>query len=329
MALQLRFDPNQQHQTDAVDAVVDLFKGRGHSAAEFSLSGEIVTNLPEFEALNEQWLLDNLRDVQDRYNESHEGSQIQPNRLALDVDEGLLLDGVSNDSWRYPSFTVEMETGTGKTYVFLRTIYELRKRYGFSKFVVVVPSIAIYEGLVKNFDITRDHFRALYGNETVNLVEYDGSQLSRLRSFATSTFTDVLVITIDSFNKLSNRIFKPSESLPGELLPVEYLQATRPILILDEPQSTVTTEQGEVGRPHAQAPLRPPLQRHPPRVAQPRLPPHAVRRLPPGPRQEDPSRRRHRARQLQPALRRARVRQPRQARDRGQGPHLRLRRRAR
>ena len=87
------------------------------------------------------------------------------------------LEGVSSNSWRYPSFTVEMETGTGKTYVYLRTIHELRRRYGFSKFMVIVPSIAIYEGVIKTFQITRDHFRALYGNETVNLIEYDGSAL--------------------------------------------------------------------------------------------------------------------------------------------------------
>ena len=80
-----------------------------------------------------------------------------------------------------------METGTGKTYVYLRTIYELRRHYGFSKFIVVVPSIAIYEGVIKNFQITRDHFRALFGNEPFNLIPYDGAQLSRLRAFATST----------------------------------------------------------------------------------------------------------------------------------------------
>jgi type III restriction enzyme len=130
-----------------------------------------------------------------------------------------------------------METGTGKTYVAQRTIHELRKQYGFSKFIVVVPSIAIYEGWIKNFKITRDHFRALYGNETVNLIEYDGARLSQLRAFAASTFVEIMVITLDSFNKASNVIFKPSEKLPGERLPYQYLQETRPILILDEPQN--------------------------------------------------------------------------------------------
>ena len=101
------------------------------------------------------------------------------------MDQGLGLERHCDEGHRYPSFTVEMETGTGKTYVYLRTIHELRQRYGFSKFVIVVPSIAIYEGVIKNFQITRDHFRALYGNEPFNLIPYDGSQLSRLRHFAT------------------------------------------------------------------------------------------------------------------------------------------------
>jgi type III restriction enzyme len=121
--------------------------------------------------------------------------------------------------------------------VALRTVHELRKQYGFSKFIVVVPSIAIYEGWIKNFKITRDHFRALFGNETVNLIEYDGSHPNYLRTFAASTFVEIMVITLDSFNKASNVIFKPSEKLPGERLPFQYIQETRPILILDEPQN--------------------------------------------------------------------------------------------
>src|SRR3989337_12812 len=111
-----------------------------------------------------------------------------------------------------------MEAGTAKAYVSLRTLYELRRQYGFSKFIVVVPSIAIYEGVIKNFKITKDHFAALYGNETVNPVEYDGARLSQLRAVATSTFVEIMIITLDSFNKTSNVIFKPSEKLPGERL---------------------------------------------------------------------------------------------------------------
>lgn len=233
MTLKLQFDPNQAYQLEAVEAVARLFEGLPHQGADFKLGDEIVPNLPPFEALSENWLYDNLRAIQQDNNISTDLSGM------LEVDDGMVIEGIPNDSssWRHQSFTIEMETGTGKTYVALRTIYELRKRYGFSKFIVVVPSIAIYEGWIKNFKITRDHFRALYENETVNLIEYDGSRLSQLRAFATSTFVEILVITLDSFNKTSNVIFKPSEKLPGERLPFEYIQQTRPILILDEPQN--------------------------------------------------------------------------------------------
>ncbi len=231
MTLTLQFDPNQPYQLDAVENVARLFEGLPRQTANFALGDEINPNLPPFESLSESWLYDNLRQIQ------QDGNIATDLAGMLDVDDGMVIEGVGNESWRHPSFTIEMETGTGKTYVALRTIYELRKRYGFSKFIVVVPSIAIYEGWIKNFKITRDHFRALYENETVNLIEYDGSRLSQLRAFATSTFVEILVITLDSFNKTSNVIFKPSEKLPGERLPFEYIQQTRPILILDEPQN--------------------------------------------------------------------------------------------
>jgi len=231
MTLKLQFDPNQPYQLDAVENVARLFEGLPRQTANFTLGDEINPNLPPFESLSESWLYDNLRQIQ------QDGEIATDLAGMLDVDDGMVIEGVGNESWRHPSFTIEMETGTGKTYVALRTIYELRKRYGFSKFIVVVPSIAIYEGWIKNFAITRDHFRALYENETVNLIEYDSARISQLRAFATSTFVEILVITLDSFNKTSNVIFKPSERLPGERLPFEYIQQTRSILILDEPQN--------------------------------------------------------------------------------------------
>lgn len=231
--LQLRFDPNQDYQLDAIQSVARLFEGLERRSTEFQLSEEIVPNLLAHEALAEPWLADNLAAVQ-RDNELPATSHLQ-------CDEGMVLEGAGTESWRYPSFTVEMETGTGKTYVYLRTIHELRKRFGLGKFVIVVPSVAIYEGVIKSFEITQSHFASLYGNERVNLVRYDGAQLSRLRSFATSTFAEVLLITLDAFNKASgrsaNNLYKVSEKLPGERRPFQYIQETRPVLILDEPQN--------------------------------------------------------------------------------------------
>src|SRR5579864_3518841 len=177
-SLQIKFDPNQDYQLDAIESIIHLFDGTSRRITDFTLNDEIVPNLPPSESFSESWLLNNLRTVQEQNRISQ--SWLGPE---LEVDDGLVLQGAGDESWRYPSFTVEMETGTGKTYVYLRTIYELHKHYGFSKFIIVVPSIAIYEGVIKNFEITRDHFRAIYGNEIVSLVRYDGSQLSRLRTF--------------------------------------------------------------------------------------------------------------------------------------------------
>ncbi len=230
---EFKFDHNLDFQLEAILAVVDLFQGLRRFDSAFTLGDGTVPNLPQYETLSETWLLDNLLAVQER-----EGIDPVPE---LAVDEGMVLEGAGNESWRYPSFTVEMETGTGKTYVYLRTIYELRQHYGFRKFIVVVPSIAIYEGVVKSFEIMESAFRSLYSNETVNLICYDGGKLSDLRAFANSSFVEVMVMTMQSFNtargRYSNRIYRPSEQLPGERKPYEYIQETRPILILDEPQN--------------------------------------------------------------------------------------------
>lgn len=237
--LRLKFDPNQDYQIDAIDGVVRLFDGLApQENGGIGWGEDIVTNLPPYQNLSESWLYDNLLAVQETFNQnSHDSSHIDPLAVGLEVDDGLVLEGVGDESWRYPSFTVEMETGTGKTYVYLRTIYELSQRYGFRKFIIVVPSRAIYEGVIKTFDITRSHFASLYNNMTVNVVRYDGSQISRVRTFATLPFTDIMVMTLDSFNRKTNNLFKSTEKLPGEWQPYQYIQATRPILILDEPQN--------------------------------------------------------------------------------------------
>jgi type III restriction enzyme len=234
--LRLKFDPNQDYQLTAIRSVVNLLEGLPEYVRQFTLGDETVSNLPQGEALFDSWLLERLSSVR-------EANDFEEDVVQLEKEDGCELDGISNNSPEpFPYFTVEMETGTGKTYVYFRTIYELRKRYGFSKFIIVVPSIAIYEGVIKTEEITREHFRALYDNEPVTLIPYDGSRISRVRNFATSTQTTILVMTIDAFNSKTNNLYKASEKLPGERLPYQYIQETRPIIILDEPQSIDTTE---------------------------------------------------------------------------------------
>lgn len=240
------FDPNQEHQVQALESIVGLFEGYPRQEGTFQLGDDIVPNLLPHEALDESWLLDNLNAV--RAQTSERTTNILPPQLTLDVDDGLVLDGAGIDSWRFPVYTVEMETGTGKTYVYLRAIYELRKHYGWRKFIVVVPSIAIYEGVKQSFEDMKEHFKSLYENETVHLTPYSSQQISRLRSFASSSFTEVMIMTLDAFNKSSNNIYKPTEKLPGERLPFQYIQETRPILILDESQNYLSKRSREALR---------------------------------------------------------------------------------
>ena len=146
--------------------------------------------------ISEEQILQNVRTVQER------------NGIAL--SEQLerchyLKDAAKGETDFIPlNLTVEMETGTGKSYTYLRTIFELNRVYGFKKFVIVVPSVAIREGAVKNLQITEDHFRGLYGNPPFNFLMYDSGKLTALRNFAVSNAIQVLVINIDSFTKDTN-----------------------------------------------------------------------------------------------------------------------------
>jgi type III restriction enzyme len=239
--IKFKFDHNQEHQIVAINGVVRLFDKLPQGHTEFQLGEEVIPNLPLEESIDEDILLANLSAIQ-------EENQISDKNNRLDVDDGMVLEDVGNESWRYPVFTVEMETGTGKTYVYLRTIYELKKLYGFRKFIIVVPSIAIYEGVLKAIEMTREHFKTLYNNEYLSVIDYDSAEISKLRDFATSQFLQVMVITMAAFNKASNNIYKRTEKLPGERLPIQYIQETRPILILDESQNYASEKSKEALR---------------------------------------------------------------------------------
>src|SRR5207249_7701648 len=120
---------------------------------------------------------------------------------SLPLESWDFFDVTANMQRACPHFSVEMEAGTGKTYVYLRTIFELSRRYGFQKFVIVVPSVAIREGVLKNIEITKDHFLALYNNLAFEHFVYDAKKVNRLRQFATNNTLQILVINIQAFNK--------------------------------------------------------------------------------------------------------------------------------
>ena len=220
--MKLHFDSNQQYQWDAVKSITDIFEGQPLSSGDFEFTqssvGALLTengfgnNL----TLSAEQILQNVKTIQQR------------NEIKEPVEE---LQGMN--------FSVEMETGTGKTYVYLKTVYELNKLYGFKKFVIVVPSVAIREGVLKNLQITHDHFQRLYDKTSITFDVYDSKKVSNLRGFSSSNSIQVLVINIDSFAKDENIINKPNDKLTGKK-PIEFIQSTKPIVIVDEPQNMET-----------------------------------------------------------------------------------------
>lgn len=228
--MEFKFDANQEFQVQAVDTVCDLFDGQIHVQAQVSFDAGTFTlaSIANRLDLDDATLLKNLQGVQRR-------NSIRPDESLGYIEE--IIQTVSGERAAcFPNFSVEMETGTGKTYVYLRTILELNRRYGMRKFIVVVPSVAIREGVFKTLKVTAKHFRELFGNPVYRYYKYDSANLSQVRQFAQSDGVEIMVMTLDSFNKASNVIRQSTDRLQGEV-PLFLVQAARPILILDEPQN--------------------------------------------------------------------------------------------
>ena len=240
--MKLHFEPNLDFQLQAIEAVCGLFRGQEVCRTEFTLTRQWkpIPDSSDQSSLNLGAFVDDQGELGVLENDLGIG-----NRLTL-LDEEILqnLNAVQlrnglppTDALDSGDFTVEMETGTGKTYVYLRTIFELNKRYGFTKFVIVVPSIAIKEGVYKTLQITEDHFRALYSGTPFEYFLYDSAKLGQVRNFASSPQIQIMVVTVGAINKKDvNNLYKDSEKTGGEK-PIDLIQATRPILIVDEPQS--------------------------------------------------------------------------------------------
>jgi type III restriction enzyme len=230
--MKLVFESDLKYQSQAVEAVTDLFDGFSQDAADVSLTSEIVPNLSPSSFLDWDEVFDNYQEV---FEETGIISDHRPTQIEMESGMQLPLPNAKNHE--YPSFTIEMETGTGKTYVYFKTIYQLYRDYNFSKFVIVVPSRAIYEGVVKMFESTKAHFSSLYDKPNPVFYEYEGKP-ELVKAFAEITGLSILLMTLDSFNKLSNKLYKPTETVSGSgLLPYQFIAETKPILILDEPQN--------------------------------------------------------------------------------------------
>lgn len=234
----------QDFQVQAVKAVVDCFEGQPIKTNRFTLerskelirkakqaaSGAVEINYSVEEEIGyrnspmqilETQVLNNIQVVQTR-NDLHESQQVErPKATKLGYN-----------------LTIEMETGTGKTYTYIRTMYELQKHYGWSKYIVIVPSIAIREGVYKSFQVTQDHFQELYGHKISPFI-YNSGRPQDIESFASDSRISVMIINTQAFNARgadARRIYQELDQF-GTRRPIEIIAQTNPILIIDEPQS--------------------------------------------------------------------------------------------
>lgn len=238
--MKLKFDPNQQYQLDAINAVVDIFTGQPkdidganrHVDRGRQLSLEATIAKGNSLTLDIAQIIENMHKIQEKNgiekSETKEGGFSIPMTFPLEIGEKSLKYGMN--------FSIEMETGTGKTYVYLRTIHELHQCYGWKKFIIVVPSVAIREGVLKNLAITREHFADLYGKPEMDYYVWDSKKTGQAREFATNDTLQIMVITIDSFAKAQNVMNRQSDY--GR--PLDFIKATHPVVILDEPQNMET-----------------------------------------------------------------------------------------
>jgi len=233
--MKLKFNPNLDYQLDAIESTLSVFEGLSTAGEPYRKLG-IANTL----ALNPDKLLDNLHRVQEQN--------------FIEKSASLFEHG---DDYPFPNFSVEMETGTGKTYVYLRSIFELHKRLGMRKFIIVVPSVAIREGVLSSLAMMKEHFRSLYNNVPFDHYVYKAKDLSKVRQFATANTLQIMVINIQAFQRDAGDV-ENYDSLTSEQVkklsvihreqdrmsgvkPIEFIQDVRPVLIIDEPQSVDNT----------------------------------------------------------------------------------------
>ncbi|SNB38743.1 type III restriction-modification system endonuclease [Flavobacterium psychrophilum] len=236
----------QQFQIDAVKAVIDCFAGQPIKTNRFTLERSkdiikkakqlaqgVVANTLEFEVMEsigyrntpiqitDNQILENLKRVQ----------------FANDIPESTQLERPKGLNLGY-NLTIEMETGTGKTYTYIRSMFELNKEYGWSKFIIIVPSIAIREGVYKSFEVTQDHFQEIYQHKITPFI-YNSSRPQDIENFASDSRISVMIINTQAFASKgadAKRIYYELDQF-GSRKPIEILSQTNPILIIDEPQS--------------------------------------------------------------------------------------------
>ncbi|WP_186473824.1 type III restriction-modification system endonuclease [Psychrobacter sp. KCTC 72983] len=240
--MKIKFNPDLSHQKDAVNAVVGVFEGQETFQSNFSVASSALSNeqLGLFAKNNDIGVANALNLLPE---------ELYENTRNVQLLNGLPQTETTKQALHSLDFTIDMETGTGKTYVYLRSVFELYERYGLSKFIIVVPSVAIKEGVYKSLQITEEHFRKEYKNIQYDYFVYDSSKRDQVRNFATNDYIQIMVINIDAFSKsfvdpekesTANLIHRTDDRLNG-MKPIEFIQATNPIVIIDEPQSVAST----------------------------------------------------------------------------------------
>ena len=254
--MKLKFDATLDYQIDAINAVVNVFDGQpfaleGAAAFQAIQIGGLFQNemgLGNRLLIDDATILQNVHKIQ-------EANNIEKSETIVSqfTTESTIDDPIDSLTLKDPrDFSIEMETGTGKTYVYLRTIFELNKVYGFKKFIITVPSIAIREGVLKSIEIMKGHFQTLYSNVPFEHFVYDSKRLTKVRQFAGANSIQIMVINIQSFQKdvgdkdekdmtedelkKLNVINRETDKLSGRK-PIEFIQSTNPIVIVDEPQN--------------------------------------------------------------------------------------------
>jgi type III restriction enzyme len=238
--MKIQFNSGLDYQKEAIDSIVDIFKGQENCTSNFTVySPAFLAKQQNIEftdigygnrlTLNDGKLIENIQSIQ--------------------LSNGLKPSTREDIDRKHLDFTVEMETGTGKTYVYLRTIVDLFIKYGFSKHIIVVPSIPIKEGVYKSLQITKQHLQELNDNINYNFFIYDSSKLNEVRDFSTNDGLEIMVINIDAFaksfenpdddKKTANIIHRYNDTLGYK--PLDLIKNTHPVVIIDEPQSTMST----------------------------------------------------------------------------------------
>jgi len=238
--MKFQFDAHLPHQSSAINAVLGIFEGsqatdgRDYATAMQTFDTALFQGVVQTAhgignaGLKMDGLLLRVRAVQ-------EANGIEPSK-------GLVNYYGDAEDRQCQHFSIEMETGTGKTYVYLRTIFDLQQRHGFTKFIIVVPTVAIREGTLKTLEMTRDHFRSIYNQVPYDYFVYDSRKLGKVRQFASSNQLQIMVINIDAFRGAKDsRIFGQERDQLSGHRPSDFVASANPIIIIDEPQSVDNT----------------------------------------------------------------------------------------